>query len=136
MAAYNGTKGIITFGAQVAPDNQLLLCDQWSCTITRETNDVSTFEATQNSMDFLGGLYSGSGTCEGFVQNVAADKFTMTALNDSDYVPTANSFVLTAMTGRTITFAGIVTSFEPMTEHGKPNRFRCAFDIDGVVTFA
>lgn len=133
MAAINGTTGTISLGTAI-PAGLVALASRWSADLTRETADVTPFDpgaADDNARVNIGGLQTMSGTAEGFLDS--AVKF-VTSVFDTDGA--AAEFVLTASTGRTYTFQGIVTGFSPSAEVGVPNSWTCSFVSDGPIVVA
>lgn len=132
MAAVTGIKGNISFAGQSdltggSGANQIL-ANKWSSSKDRDTHDVTPFNAPSNARKNIGGLHVMTGTMEGFLDAaIGPDISHMT----EDEIPA--EFVLTATTGRTYTFNGILSNFSSNVDAQSPNTWSASFISDGPI---
>ena len=82
---------------------------RWSISIAREEHDTTTFNVSNNFRTFVGGMASFTGRCEGYLDS--GESVNVALLEVEDQAPTA-TFVMTATTGRTYTFAALITGID------------------------
>jgi predicted secreted protein len=132
MAAITGSAGSVSLD-EGASGEIFLHVDRFSMDAPREMHDITDFDTVTGWSDMTPGLVKWTGTLEGFYQDAAEDALVATELNTD----TAD-MVLTASTGRTYTWSGVVTIRDVnfTTETGVPNRWTAAFTANGSPTIA
>ena len=135
MAAVNGIKGNISFAGQSdltgGSGAHQILANKWSGSIDRDVHDVTPFDPASTARVHIGGLHSMSGTMEGFLDSsTGADISHMTA----DEAPAA--FLMTATTGRTYSFNGILSNWSPSVDAQGVNTWSASFTSSGAITIA
>jgi hypothetical protein len=124
MAAIMGITGSIS----ATGDNVMLLTKAWSFDWTREIHDASTFAGGEYDVT-LPGLHGLSGRAEGWLDDT-------TAISLASFKTDGLTFVLTASSGRTYTFAGIFSNFSPTSELNAVNSWSASFESTGAITVA
>ena len=132
MAAIIGIKGNVSFADQSdlfggSGANQVL-ANKWSGSIDRDTHDVTPFNAPSSARKNIGGLHVMTGNMEGFLDSATGPDISHMT---SDKVPAA--FVLTATTGKTYGFNGILSNWSTNVDAGSPNTWSASFISDGVI---
>jgi hypothetical protein len=136
MAQFTGRLGAVSFAGQddlsVAEGGEnRILANKWSADAARDIHDVTPFNPTGNAKQHLGGLYMLSGTIEGFLDNTAAADLSHMS---SDEAPAG--FVLTAYTGYTYTFDGLLSNFSVDIDVQGPSTWSASFTSSGAIAVA
>jgi len=134
MAAVNGILGSLTFAGAtdlVGAAAHSVLANKWSASFDRDSHDVTPFSPTGAARKHIGGLHSMSGSIEGFLDGTTAHDISHMT---SDDAPAA--FVLTATTGRTYSFNGILTNWSVTIDVQGVSTWSGSFVSDGVVSLA
>lgn len=121
--------GLIQFGSSSNVTSRVL---RWSLSIAREEHDTTAFGISNNMRTFVGGMASFTGRCEGYLDDT--ESLDVTQLENEDQA--AAEFVLTATTGRTYTFNGIITGVDMGIEKGAHSSFSLTFRGSGAITVA
>ena len=125
MGAISGVTGTIAIPAGMGAASALVVVS-WRATITRDIFDITSFANAFNAKESMAGMYDLKGTCEGFLGS-AATLYATTAFTTADQAP-VTGFVLTASTGRTFTFDGLISKFSPTVDKRGMNRFSLDFE--------
>lgn len=104
---------------------------RWSMTVTREEHDTTTFNVTDNYRTFVGGMASFTGRMEGYL--ASGESLDFIDLQNEDQAAVATC-VLTAFTGRTYTFAGLITGADVGVDKGGTATFSLTFRGSGPFT--
>lgn len=135
MAFYRGQQGSVKFDDAGITTATIASTRSWSMTVEKESLDTTALGATYRAN--VGGLISGSGTCELMYTASSADE-TNTFINQ---VNTANdpgtaSFELFLDTAGTkkISFVGVVTSAEYSATVGEIEVITINFVTNGTIT--
>ncbi len=135
MAAIAGIKGAIQFpqasdltGGSGAHQVQ---ASRWSASIDRDVFDASPFDPTSLAKVSVPGLHVMTGTIEGFLDDTTGHDYT----HFQDTAATA-SMVLTATTGRTYTFTGIISNWSASADSQGVNTYSCSFQSSGAIVIA
>lgn len=129
MAVHTGVLGsIASAGAELTGFDLF----KWSLSIDREALDVSSWSNATNARDFVGGMYGGTGSFEGFL--IAATAATLPPIDTEN--DTGSAFTLIATTGREYTFTGIITNMSPAAEKQGLTTVSGTFTVNGAITIA
>lgn len=123
----SGVKGSVTIPTTPLAFTTTAVNDQiirWSMSIAREEHDTTTFGVSNNFRTFVGGMASFTGRCEGYL--ASGESVNIVLLQVEDQAPTAD-FVMTAATGRTYTFAAIITGIDLGIDKGGHSTFTFTF---------
>ena len=140
MAILQGDQGSVSFDVDGSGGTQAAAIAgtrSWTLNVTK-----STIEATQQGETFtktLGSVVSGSGTIELVYDNDQASQDTIFAevLNGSDTADATFELFTTGTTAgsNSITFAGIITSFDISSTVGDLVVATCNFVTSGTIAF-
>lgn len=136
MAIISGELGLVAAGTSI-----ILNSNKWSASDNRDSEVFSLFSdynatgVSVKSGTVVGG-HNLSGTCEGILESTATA--IITAGNTASSLCSEGlTFVLTLITGYTITFTGFFTSFDIDVEAGVVGKWRGTFESSGTaVTWA
>ena len=135
MAFYRGQQGSVKFDDAGSTAVTIASTRAWSLTVEKESLDTTALGATYRAN--VGGLISGSGTCELMYTASSADETNVFI----EYVNTANDagtalfelYLDTAGTKK-ISFDGVVTSAEYSATVGEIEVITVSFVTNGTIT--
>jgi len=135
MAFYRGQQGSVKFDDAGATGVTIASTRSWSLTVEKESLDTTALGATYRAN--VGGLISGSGTCEVLYTASSADETNVFI----EHVNTANDegialfelFLDTTGTKK-ITFDGVITSAEYSATVGEIEVITINFVTNGAIT--
>ncbi len=140
MAILQGDQGSVSFdvdGSGATAAAAIAGTRSWTLNVTK-----STIEATQHGDTFtktLGSVVSGSGTIELVYDNAQATQDTLFAevLNGSDAADASFELFTTGTTAgaNSVTFSGIITSFDISSTVGDLVVATCNFVTSGTIAF-
>ena len=135
MAFYRGQQGSVKFDDAGSSAATIASTRSWSLTVEKESLDTTALGATYRAN--VGGLISGSGTCEILYTASSADETNVFI----EYVNTANDdgtalfeLYLDTSGGKKITFDGVITSAEYSATVGEVEVITLNFVTNGAIT--
>ncbi len=131
MAKLTGATGSITIPDAAGGQDHLVTA--WRGNLTREIHDGTTFDDAGNARRKIGGAYHITGSCDAWLDDT--DPPLIGTMDDVDGAPTTG-FILTATTGRTYTFDGIISDIAPSVEKVGQARVTITFESSGDVVIS
>lgn len=135
MAFYRGQQGSVKFDDAGSSAAAITSTRSWSLTVEKESLDTTALGDTYRAN--VGGLISGSGTCEILYTASSADETNVFI----EYVNTANDdgtalfeLYLDTSGGKKITFDGVITSAEYSATVGEVEVITLNFVTNGAIT--
>lgn len=134
-----GAKGAVSFATGSGEAGQSLAINEWTATVDREIFDTTNFDGLDNWRTKLGGMAHLTGSATGFFD---ADTTTAGAINKISAFSTQDdaadaAIVLTAYTGKTFTFTGIISNLTTgVVKTGGPVSISFNFESSGAVSEA
>lgn len=104
MAAITGVLGGVTIPSGAGGVTANIF--EWSANTPRDIHDATTFDSDTNARTKVGGMYDLKGTCQAYMDDGGLP--ILTHIQTANAPPVA-AFVLTAHTGKTYTFPGIIS---------------------------
>lgn len=137
MAFYRGQQGSVKFDDAGSSPAAIASTTSWSLTLEKETLDTTALGATARSN--VGGLISGSGSCELLYTATSGDETNVFI----EHVNTANDAGAAAFelyldtTGtKKITFDGVITGTDYSATTGEIEKVNVSFVTNGAVTLS
>jgi len=135
MAFYRGQQGSIKFDDAGSSVSTIASTRAWSLTVEKESLDVTALGATYRAN--VGGLISGSGSCEVIYTASSADEtntFIKHANSANDGGAALFELYLDTSGGKKISFAGVITSAEYSATVGEIEVITVNFVTNGTIT--
>ncbi len=132
MPIVSGVKGTVNLPSGYDQTTGNIHCFGWSLNLTQDQVETTAWDGGgSNPRTFVGGMTTGTGSCDVFYDSALTITSDLLTENKG-----AASFVLTAHTGRTYTFNGLVTGIN--VESSKVGMFQGSLDfqVAGAVTVA
>ena len=135
MAFYRGQQGSVKFDDAGSSPAAIASTTSWSLTLEKETLDTTALGATARSN--VGGLISGSGSCELLYTATSGDETNVFI----EHVNTANdagaaAFELYLDGTKKITFEGVITGADYSATTGEIEKVNVSFVTNGAVTLS
>ena len=135
MAFYRGQQGSVKFDDAGSSPAAIASTTSWSLTLEKETLDTTALGATARSN--VGGLISGSGSCELLYTATSGDETNVFI----EHVNTANdagaaAFELYLDGTKKITFDGVITGADYSATTGEIEKVNVSFVTNGAVTLS
>ena len=135
MAFYRGQQGSVKFDDAGSYTAAIASTTAWSLTLEKETLDTTALGATARSN--VGGLISGSGSCELLYTATSGDETNVFI----EHVNTANdagaaAFELYLDGTKKITFDGVITGADYSATTGEIEKVNVSFVTNGAVTLS
>ena len=135
MAFYRDQQGSVKFDDAGSSPAAIASTTSWSLTLEKETLDTTALGATARSN--VGGLISGSGSCELLYTATSGDETNVFI----EHVNTANdagaaAFELYLDGTKKITFDGVITGADYSATTGEIEKVNLSFVTNGAVTLS
>jgi len=136
MAFYRGQQGSVKFDDTGATAATIASTRAWSLTIEKESLDTTALGATYRAN--VGGLISGSGTCELLYTASSADEtnafIEMVNSANDDGAALFELFLDAGVGAKKISFDGVITSAEYSATVGEIEVITVSFVTNGAIT--
>lgn len=135
MAFYRGQQGSIKFDDAGSSAATITSTRSWSLTVEKESLDVTALGATYRAN--VGGLISGSGSCEVLYTASSADEtnaFIEMVNSTNDAGEALFELYMDTSGGKKITFDGVITSAEYSATVGEIEIITLNFVTNGTIT--
>jgi hypothetical protein len=135
MAFYRGQQGSIKFDDAGSTAATITSTRSWSMTVEKESLDVTALGATYRAN--VGGLISGSGSCEVLYTASSADEtnaFIEMVNSTNDEGAALFELYMDTTGGKKITFDGVITSAEYSATVGEIEIITLNFVTNGTIT--
>jgi len=135
MAFYRGQQGSIKFDDAGSSAATITSTRSWSLTVEKESLDVTALGATYRAN--VGGLISGSGSCEVLYTASSADEtnaFIEMVNSTNDEGAALFELYMDTSGGKKITFDGVITSAEYSATVGEIEIITLNFVTNGTIT--
>jgi hypothetical protein len=135
MAFYRGQQGSIKFDDAGSSAATITSTRSWSMTVEKESLDVTALGATYRAN--VGGLISGSGSCEVLYTASSADEtnaFIEMVNSTNDEGAALFELYMDTTGGKKITFDGVITSAEYSATVGEIEIITLNFVTNGTIT--